>query len=111
MIGDERAVRVGLNEAAFQAMNERLKALADQFELTREPLLLVCECGSADCEERIRVAAADYERLRSDPLLYAVRPGHEIDDVEQVVERAQEYVVVRKRSGTPADVARATDTR
>ncbi len=65
-------------------------------------MTVVCECGNANCAEQIEVPVAEYERARSDSLLYVVVPGHEIPDVEEVVERAGGYAVVqqgRRRRG------------
>lgn len=58
-----------------------------------------------------RLTPQAYEELRGDPTLFAIVPGHEQPDVEDVVERHDGYHVVRKRGGAPAQVARETDTR
>ena len=100
-----------MNQSVFRDMNEQLKALADDFDLSREPLLLVCECGHSECDKRLRVPPGAYERIRSDPTLFALVPGHELEGVERVVERAEGYVVVKKLAGTPTDVAHATEPR
>ena len=63
------------------------------------------------CAEMIDVPAADYERIRSDSLLFIIVPGHEIADIEDVVEGHETFEVVRKREGEPGRVARATDPR
>ena len=110
-VDEERARRVGLNEAVFRSVNEELEALAQRFNQQTAPLDLVCECARTDCDQRIRVGHTDYERVRSDPVLFVVVPGHELPDVEDVVRRGDSYDVIRKRPGTPAAVARATDTR
>ncbi len=107
---DERARRIGVNEGLFRKMNEQLKALAEQFELD-DQLLLVCECGYPECEQRVRVPPEEYERIRSDARLFALVPGHELEDVEEVVAERDGYHVVKKHDGTPAQVARETDPR
>ncbi|MCP9484634.1 MAG: hypothetical protein MSC30_02130 [Gaiellaceae bacterium MAG52_C11] len=91
-------------------MNEQLQRLAEQFELD-DQLLLVCECGYPECEQRVRVPAEEYEGIRSDPRLFALVPGHELEDVEEVVAEREGYNVVKKHDGTPARVARETDPR
>jgi hypothetical protein len=108
---DARARRIGLNEAVFRGVNEELEQLGRRFRRGEGPLELVCECANLRCHERIRVPREAYERVRSDSRLFAVMPGHEEDAVEEIVERAGGYDVVRKRGGTPTDVARATDSR
>jgi hypothetical protein len=108
---DERAFRIGLNESVFREVNERLQELADKFELQEETLDLVCECGSIDCDQRIRVSAADYERVRAESTRFVVVPGHELPDVEDIVQHGKGFDVVEKRVGIPEAVARETDPR
>ena len=107
----ERVHRIGLNEAVFRELNDRLEELEETFRPGRDELDLVCECGDADCGERLRLPRLDYRRLRSDSRLFAVVPGHEIPDVEDVVEQHETFDVVRKREGEPARVAVESDRR
>ena len=107
---DERARRIGVNEGLFRNMNEQLKGLAERFELD-DQLLLVCECGYPDCEQRIRVPPQQYEEIRADARSFALVPGHELHDVEEVVSERHGYNVVKKRDGTAAQVATETDPR
>ena len=104
----ERARRIGLNEAMFREINERLEALAEKTTSQFGGLDLVCECGYRDCADRITLTLAEYRQLRSDPLLFAVLPGHQIPDVEDVVQEMSGWLIVRKGPGEPAAVARAT---
>jgi hypothetical protein len=108
---DERARRIGLNEAVFRQVNERIEELADNFGLTNEKLDLICECGNASCASRIEMDHADYEALRADSATFAVVRGHEIHDVEEIVKRHKAYDVVRKRAGEAEKVAQETDPR
>jgi restriction endonuclease Mrr len=108
---DERARRIGLNEAVFRQVNERIEELADTFGLTNEKLDLICECGSATCASRIEMDHREYEALRSDSATFAVVKGHEMLDVEEVVQRRSAYDVVRKRAGEAKEVAEQTDPR
>jgi hypothetical protein len=105
----EREARISLNEALFREVNERIEDLADKFNIG--VLDAVCECGDAACAERIEISHEDYEAMRADPTRFAVVPGHELPDVEHVVERRKGYVVVAKDPGVPAEVARAADPR
>ena len=108
---EDRARRVGLNEALFRTVNDEVHGLNERFPSVGDPMSVVCECGSADCNERLELRAAAYEQIRSDPTHFAVKPGHEAPDVEDVVERHDGYVVVQKQPGEPAQLARGTDTR
>ncbi|MDX6401240.1 MAG: hypothetical protein QOF27_1846 [Gaiellaceae bacterium] len=106
-----RDTQIGLNEAVFREVNERIEGLAETFELKSGPLDLVCECGDASCIQRITMSHAEYEELRSDSHQFAVHPGHEIPEVERVVEKRKGYDVVAKESGAPEQVAEQTDPR
>lgn len=108
---DQRHERIGLNEAVFREVNERIREIGAATPATDEQLDLVCECGLADCAERIRMSVAEYERLRGDSRRFAVVPGHEIPDIERVVERAEGYDVVEKVVGEAAKLAEETDPR
>jgi hypothetical protein len=108
---DERAHRIGVNEAMFREVNERIEGLAETFGLGAQPLDLICECGDTSCTQQIRMTSEAYETMRKEPTLFAVYPGHEIPDVEEIVDRREGYDVIRKREGDPARVARQTHTR
>jgi hypothetical protein len=106
-----REERIGLNEAVFREVNERIEDLAETFDLTSEQLDLICECGDASCVQRIAMSHEEYEQLRAESHLFAVYPGHEIPEVERVVGKRKGYDVVEKYKGVPEAVAEQTDPR
>jgi hypothetical protein len=106
-----REKRIGLNEAVFREVNERIEQLADAFDLKGEQLDLVCECGKADCVERISMTHEEYESLRSESHQFAVFPGHEFPDVERVIAEQKGYDIVQKFKGAPERIAEQTDPR
>jgi hypothetical protein len=108
---EERERRIGLNEALFREVNERLEELAQGFAHTPEKLDLICECGNASCASRIEMDREEYEQVRSDSATFAIAKGHEIADVEEIVERQKAYDVVRKTAGEAEEVAEKTDPR
>jgi hypothetical protein len=110
-VSDERARRVGLNEAIFRQVNEQIRSLGRDFESDRGTMTVICECGKSDCTERLEVEVSAYERVREDSRLYLIVKGHEIPDVETVVEHAEGFEVVQKREGEPADLSRELDPR
>jgi hypothetical protein len=57
------------------------------------------------------VPSVEYERVREDARHFLVAPGHEIPDVEVVVERNEAYYVVEKSAPDAERVAEATDPR
>ena len=108
---DERARRIGENEAIYRAVNEKIEALNESFGTLAESMTIVCECGNLSCAEQIELDPGTYERVRADPAQFVIVPGHEIPDVEDVVEQHGTYDVIRKRPGGPAELARGTDPR
>jgi len=106
-----RAERIGMNEAVFRDVNERIQDVADAFGLTGEPLDLMCECGDASCVERVTLRRDEYEELRAEPNHFAVCTGHVAPDVERVVAKHGAYDVVEKKEGIPTQIARETDPR
>lgn len=111
MMGDDRARLIGLNEAVFRQVNERLEeqAAGGRAEVSR--LDLICECGDASCTARLRVDAEDYARARSQPQQFLVHPGHVATDVERVVQKRRGFDLIEKLPGLPAEIAERTDTR
>ncbi|HET9184853.1 MAG TPA: hypothetical protein VFN82_01820, partial [Solirubrobacterales bacterium] len=73
--------------------------------------VFVCECGNLGCSATVELRVAEYEAVRTDFDRFLVVPGHEIAEVDQVVERHPRHLVVVKRQGEPREMARATDER
>ena len=46
--------------------------------------------------------------MRSDPAQFVIKPGHAVEDVEEVVARTDRFEIVRKR-GVAAQVAEFLD--
>jgi hypothetical protein len=111
MLMDERARRIGENEAVFRTVNEEVQGLNERFSADSGTMSMICECGRVDCMERIDLHAGEYESLRRDATRFAIKPGHETPDVESVVERHDRFWVVKKDEGEPAEIARSTDPR
>lgn len=109
---DEAKRRKAANEAVFREVNERMESLQRSFAIaSHQPLHIVCECDRLDCAERLTVQIETYEKIRSDSTLFLVRPGHEDDSVEDVIDTGGDYLVVRKRPGEPEQIAEQTDPR
>ena len=84
--------RLEHNEAVFKAVNEEID---DRTEDTRDAEY-VCECSDTGCSATLRLTHPQYEHVRSEPNWYAVLPGHEMPEVERVVERFDGYLIVAK---------------
>jgi hypothetical protein len=108
---DERAARVGRNEALFRSVNEQIEDVNRTFSVVAQTMDIVCECGARDCLQRLVISMDAYERVRRDPTWFVVLPGHVVPAFEDVVEGGDGYVVVEKKDGDPSRLAEATDPR
>jgi hypothetical protein len=100
--------RIARNETLFREVNERVQEVSSHTSNGRIDFL--CECGDETCTESISLSRDEYERLRSDPLTFGVKPGHVIPDVEDIVEENDRFHTVRKHEDE-GRIARATDPR
>lgn len=99
--------RVAMNEATFRKVNEGMEVGQDPGGL----LTFICECGRLGCNRLIELTRAEYEGVRANPRRFAILAGHEIEDVEKVVERHDRYLVVEKAGDVEAEVVEQTDPR
>jgi hypothetical protein len=107
----ERQTRLAQNEAVFRAVNERIEALNEAFAVVTETFDVVCECADSGCIKQIRVSIDAYERFRSDATLFIVARGHEVPNLEDIIEKHNDYSVVRKHPACRQRVAEETDPR
>ena len=107
---DARTRRIADNESRFRDINERLEKDLRRLPVDGEPVEFVCECGMLECSESVRLTIDEYEHVRSESSTFAVLPGHEIGDVEDVVARSDRYLVVRKGPESQP-IVEATDPR
>lgn len=106
---NERKRRIGENEAIFRSFNEQVRSISSTFTVPAESLTIVCECGTRRCTDQFRIPPDEYARVREDPVLFVVKPGHDLPEAETVVERTPTYWVVQKHPGLPAKIARETE--
>jgi hypothetical protein len=86
-----RTERIAQTELFFRAVNDEI-ARNDGHGTT----LFLCECGNSACTEAIELTAAVLRRLHAEQGLFVVLPGHEIADLETVVDGHDGYLVVRR---------------
>jgi hypothetical protein len=108
-VDDVSKKRIGLNEALFREANEGIERGLWPGE-GDERVPFRCECAQPDCAEAVRLTAAEYERVRTNPRRFVVIAGHEILGAEVVVERYPGYLLVEK-VGEAASVAEELDPR
>ena len=105
-----REERIAKNEATSKMINEGIEESYES-EPQDASTHIICECGLEQCNQLLTITKAEYERVRSDPRQFVIVREHLIPEVEQVVFEGDRFLVVRKREGTPAQVAARTDPR
>ncbi len=105
-----RATRVAENESAFRDFNEGLERSVQRRRSPEDYAGFVCECGDDNCDVTVRLRLATYEAIRDDSQLFFTCPGHDLPDVEAIVERHEGYLVVRKHEEV-ADLVHRSDPR
>jgi hypothetical protein len=106
-----REERIARNEVRFREINERLET--DLRGLPHSPgerFSFVCECGLRECRDLVELSFEEYEAVRSDSRSFAILPGHEIDNVEDVIARTERFWTIRKKDET-GPVVEARDPR
>jgi hypothetical protein len=101
--------RVGRNEGIFREANEAIeRGLWPGQE--HGAVRFRCECARLECNSAIELTVSEYERVRRNPRWFVVLLGHEVSEVDVVVERRPGYVVVEKR-GPAGSIAENEDPR
>src|SRR5947208_12220933 len=104
----DREKRLALNEALFRELNERHQERS-QLLTGDDTLDIYCECSNINCTQRIIVSQDEYRLARSDPRQCIVVPGHDRDQIEEIVLDNERFQIVRKR-GVAGEVADALAT-
>ena len=85
------------NEKLFRTVNNKLRELNVEFEgFADETALFVCECSRLECIEQLTVAVAVFDAVCARPGQFVLVPGHELPEIDRVVERNGPYLVVQK---------------
>jgi hypothetical protein len=105
-----RLERIADTEGTGRLANEQIAKAAPADWGRSGNVTLRCECGNDICDEPINVSRELYERVRSDPMLFVIRPGHEVPEAEDVAERDDGFWIVRKHEDVRHVVER-TDPR
>ena len=103
-MADARTRRIAENEARFRAINERLRGELEALGGGDDPIGFVCECANVDCRDVLELAPDRYRAVRQHPLRFIVATGHELPDVETVVERHDPAYLVIQKPDEVADV-------
>ena len=107
---EERPQRIARNESAYRQVNEAIEAGRE----TRDadvPRPFMCECGLLECNTLVELTLGEYEAVRADPHRFFMLDGHEIPDVESVVERHERFIVAEKHPESHAITEREDPRR
>jgi len=108
-MGTEREERIARNEAIFRVGNERMAQWEERHEDGGRERYL-CECADPKCAEKVALTHSQYEYVRSDSNWFVIVPGHEVPDVETVIDSHDGWNVIEKAPKV-AHITEATDPR
>jgi hypothetical protein len=97
--------RIAINEATYREINEGIRA-----DRADARIAFVCECGRLGCNQLMRLSRGEYEAVREDARRFAIVSGHDIAEVEDVVEQHEHYTVIQKHAEA-SEIAERTDPR
>jgi hypothetical protein len=104
---DHRVERLAKREALLREVNQEIARIDAGFTTDGAALEIVCECARNDCLELIAVSPTDYRKARSEPRRFLLVAGHELSEIERVVDRSDGFVVVEMEP-TAAAIAEET---
>ena len=103
---DEKNAR---NQVVFRDVNEHIAEITGEWGQTGVSLF-ICECSNHECSEALEIVPGEYERVRGDGARFVIQDGHQLPQLERVVERHGRFLVVEKL-GRAGSIARASDPR
>lgn len=93
---DDADLRAGgrrRRQAIVQEVNRRVEDLSSRWQPDSDFLLVLCECGTHGCTERVEVPRELFDELHRASGRFVVRAGHEWER-DTVLERRHGYVVI-----------------
>ena len=90
-----REQRLASNEALFRAANERIADWEERHHSEAGELYL-CECADPACREKVELRREEYEAVRSNSRRFFIVPGHEVPDIETVIETHDGWTLIEK---------------
>jgi hypothetical protein len=92
-----RLVKEGmaLNQVAYRDANRTLLRAGGTGDA--DWVSILCECGRRSCRRLLRVSSPEYEAVQVNRRRFVVEPGHEVDEIDEVVEDRPRFRVVELR--------------
>ena len=108
-MGVPREERLANNEALFREGNERMAGWEER-QTAESVDRYLCECADTGCREKVTLQRTEYEQVRSNSRWFVIVPGHEVPDLETVIEEHDGWVLIEKDPEVTATV-QASDPR
>ncbi len=99
------------NEMLFRRANEKQGTDLDELDslhiddgnahLVRDDELMLyfsCECADENCHVRVPMRLSTYKKIHTDRRCFIIKPNHEVESIEKVIETTETYSVVRKNN-------------
>jgi hypothetical protein len=90
-----REQRILQTEELFRSVNEEIAR-----KHASNGASFLCECANPFCNVTFEMSAVDLQTLHSRPGYYAILPGHDIPELEDIVHHQNGYMIVTKRAAT-----------
>jgi hypothetical protein len=84
--------RLARNQTLFREVNERISEVTSKVSFSE----FICECSDPSCTRSLFASREEYEAVRLSPTRFLVARGHELPEVERVVDDHQRFLVVEK---------------
>lgn len=92
----DQEARAAQNELVFRSVNEQIVKMTERFRAQLSDIDIVCECSDGSCAGTIRLSVDAFAAVERVAGTFLVLPGHEQPEIEEVVARKEQYVLVRK---------------
>jgi hypothetical protein len=106
---DGRVEKAARNQVLFREVNERIASLTGRVNETGVNLF-VCECSDPGCAEAVEVTSKEYEAVRAHGSRFVIVDGHQMPEIERVVDGNGRFLVVEK-IGAAGEIAAAGNMR
>lgn len=94
MADGERPSQVALEQARVRGLNETLVSASLDIDPPAPSLTIQCECGRSDCRTTLDVSQEFYRGIRRQANRFVVAEGHEVAEVDRVVQRLGKLTVI-----------------
>ena len=92
-IEERQQIEGARTQSLFREVNERIEGIGKDLRIEGEVL---CECAQRDCTKTLPLTLEEYEAVRRIPTHFFVAPGHDVPQIDRVVEENERYAVVEK---------------